>query len=330
MPPEQEPMQKSNVADFTIRIRFRIPSRDRIGVDETEVVFTPATGLKVTLKAGDKDKTIRESDWLILQSGGWGSEEAAEAAAEPLMDALRRALACHDMGADLGRRSPQGGFFRAGLKWLEEKTGRLTLNDFHGPMVFATELRPMFARLGPISGFRTIKDDRWKKTFLFALESRVPLSDRERTAFDLFSVSHAAQDSADARFVLLFAAIETLLDDRPCSKPVVDHVDRLIALTSDTDLDEAEKDSLLGSLKWLRSYSIRSSGRRFVRERLGGRRYEDRSAEEFFLGCYDLRNRLLHGGQPFPTREEVSGLVGALDQMVSHLLAGPVLAFDTA
>lgn len=245
------------------------------------------------------------------------------------MDALRRALARHDMGADLGRRAPQGCVMRAGLKWLEEKTGCPTLNDFHGPMVFATELRPLFARIGPASAFQTVPVDSWKKTFLFALDSHVPLSDRERTAFDLFSVAHAAQDFADARFVLLFAVIETLLEDRPRPKPVVDHIEKLIALTSDTDIDKAEKDSLVGSLKWLRSHSIRSSGRRFVKEHLADRKYQDRSAEEFFLACYDLRNRLLHGGQPFPTREEVSGLAGALDKMVSHLLAGPVLDFDT-
>lgn len=247
------------------------------------------------------------------------------------MDALCRALACYDAGADLGRRSPHGVFTRQGLKWWEDKTGCPILNDIHGPMVFPTELRPMLVRSNTtISCSRTIPGDRWKKTFLFALKSRVPLSDRERTAFDLFSIAHAVKYSVEARFVLLFAAIETLLETGPRPKPVVDHIDRLIALTSNTDLDKTEKDSLLGSLKWLRSHSIRSSGRRFVRERLDGRRYQDRSAEEFFLTCYDLRNRLLHGGQPFPTQEEVSGLVGALDQMVSHLLAGPILDFDTA
>lgn len=331
MPPDQEPMQKSNVADFTIRIRFRITSRGRIGIDETEVALTLAAGPQVILKSGDKDKTICESDWLILQSGGWSSKRDAEAAVETLMDALRRALACHYMGADLGRRYTQGGFFvQEGLKWLEEKTGHPTLNDIHGPMVFPTELRPTFVRMASVT-LMTVPGDRWEKTFLSAFESPAPLSDRERTAFDLFSAAHAvAQDSLDARFILLFAAIETLLEDRPRPERVVDHVDRLIALTNNTDLDKAEKDSLLGSLQWLRSHSIRSSGCRFVRERLADRRYQDRSAEKVFLACYDLRNRLLHGRQPFPTRDEVSGLVGALDQMVSHLLAGPILDFDTA
>jgi hypothetical protein len=56
---------------------------------------------------------------------------------------------------------------------------------------------------------------------------------------------------------------------------VAGHVDRLIALTSDVDLEKAEKDSLLGSLKWLRSHSIRSADRCFVLERLPDRKYQD-------------------------------------------------------
>ena len=321
-------MQNSNSADFTLRIRFRIPSRDRLGVDENEVVFTPDNGPEVTLKSADKENTIRESDWLIVQSSGWDSELAAKAAAKPLSDALCRALARWNMGADLGSRFPQGGFFRAGLKWLEERTGRPTLNDTHGPVVFATELHPVFARLGQITAYRTISDERWRDTFLFALECGSHLGDRERAAFDLYSVAHAVGDAADARFVLLFAAIETLLENRLRPGPIVHHIDQLIAFTNDADIEMDEKNSLVGSLKWLRSHSIRSSGRHLVRERLGGREYQDRSAEDVFLDCYDLRNRLLHGEQPLPTREEVSGLVSALDQIVSHLLAGPVLDFD--
>jgi hypothetical protein len=318
-------MQGKNFTDFTLRVRFRIPSRDRLGIDQPEATFARTLGPAVVLKSADKNKTIRECEWLLLQSSGWHSEEIAQAAAEPLMDALRRTLARYNLAADLGRRSPKGGFFRAGLAWLEGLAERPTLNDTHGPMVFATELQPMFARAGPLSGHRVVQGHRWQRTFQLALDCAAPLSDRERTAFDLFSVAHTTQDAVDARFVLLFAAIETLLEDTPRPRAVVDHIDRLIFLTEQSELENSEKKSLLGSLIWLRSHSIRTSGRRLVRARLGDRQYMGMSAEQFFLDCYDLRNRLLHGRQPFPTREEVIKFVGPLDQMLSNLLAGPVL-----
>lgn len=101
-------------------------------------------------------------------------------------------------------------------------------------------------------------------------------------------------------------------------------------MTTDADLDHYEKESLLGTLKWMRFHSIRSCGRKFVRERLAEREYQGLSAERLFMDCYDLRNRLVHGAQPFPTLEEVRGLVGALDTMVCNLLAGPLLDFDIA
>jgi hypothetical protein len=325
-----KPMHRQTSPNYTVRIRFRIPSRDRLGIDEKEVTFALRGGQHVVLKSDNKEKAIKDADWLILVSRGWSSDEAANAAAEPLIGALGRALACYSMGADLGRRSSQGQFFKSGLQMLEEMTKRPTLNDTHGAMVYSTELRPMFARTGPATGFKTVGRERWTKAFQFALERGIEFSDRERTAFDIYSVAYAIRDAGDARFVMLFAAIEILLEDSPRPKPVLDHIDKLIALTSETDLDKSEKNSLLGSLKWLRSHSIRASGRRLVRERLGDRKYQDRSAEELFLECYELRNRLMHGREPFPTRDEVSALLGGLEQMVSHLLAGPVLDFERA
>ena len=109
-------MEDHNFIDFTVRIRFRIPSGDRVGIDQTEVVYQPAGRPEVTLRSGDVDRSIRESEWLVIQSSGWESENEAEAAAEPLTDALRRALARHSMGADFGHRTPQGRFFKSGLK----------------------------------------------------------------------------------------------------------------------------------------------------------------------------------------------------------------------
>jgi hypothetical protein len=88
-------------------------------------------------------------------------------------------------------------------------------------MIFPTDLKPMFARLGSITGYRTVQEDRWRKTFLFSLGLKSPLSDRERTAFDLYTCAQDAREFGDARFVLLFAALETLLEDSSRPSEVV-------------------------------------------------------------------------------------------------------------
>jgi hypothetical protein len=317
-------MNELSDTDFTVRIRFRIPN-DRLGIDQHEVVYTPTTGPNITLKSDDVAQPIRGSPWLVILSSGWVSEEGAEAGADAITDALRRALACHIMGADLGTRVPQGRFFKSGLRMLEKSVGRPMVEDIHGRAIFPTALHPMFARVGAASLYRTVQEERWKQTLLKAVDLGTPMTTRERAAFDLYSCAHSVRQFVDARFVLLFAAIETLLEDSPRPDSTIRHVNELIELTESAALEASEKASLLGSLRWLRSHSIRTAGRAFVQKRLAGRTYGASSAEEVFLACYDLRNRLLHGQQPFPTRMEVSGQTGALEHVVSQLLAGAVL-----
>ena len=86
-------MGEHSFTDFTIRLRFRIPSEDRIGIDESEIVIESTAGQAVTLKSDDVKHPIRESGWIIMLSKGWDSEEAARDATESLTDALRRSLA---------------------------------------------------------------------------------------------------------------------------------------------------------------------------------------------------------------------------------------------
>jgi hypothetical protein len=198
----------------------------------------------------------------------------------------------------------------------------MILNDERGPMIYATKLDPLVARVGDIAPFISVPKDKWTSSFQNALNLCEPFTEKERMAFDLFTMAHKSSQSADARFVLLFAAIETLLEPSERPKTSQDHVNELIRNTKKADLPKNEKDSLIGSLWWLLGHSIRTTGRAFVRMRLGERKYGELSAEELFLKSYDLRNRLLHGQQPHVGWREVSNIVAPLEHMVSHLLSG--------
>jgi hypothetical protein len=316
--------QNDQSMDFTVRIRFRLPSADRMGGNESEMTLSSTESLNITLKAANgPPTTICQSEWLILEGSGWSSEISAREAAGRLTDALRRSLARHHMGADLGELStPQCFFFDSYVNSLEIAAGRRTLADVHGAMVFPTEPRPLFARLNPPRMYRTLSEEGWRESFLAALDFRYPLTSRERTAFDLYSIAHAVAATVHARFAILFTAIESMIEPAPRPDAVVEHVNALIDITRNVNLPNDERRDLLGSLAWLRGHSIRRNGRRFVRDRLADRRYNETNADGFFDDCYTLRSRLVHGVQPFPTREEVSTLVGELDRMVGDLLAG--------
>jgi hypothetical protein len=234
--------------DFTIRIRFRIPC-NKLGIKEPRVtVGVASNGNEIKLKSADLKSPIKDADWLILISDGWDTQTTAKTESALLVDTLCRSLSFHNLGADLGRRTPGGGFFRAYLDSLEKDTGRMILNDERGPMIYATKLDPLVARVGDIAPFISVPKDKWTSSFQNALNLCEPFTEKERMAFDLFTMAHKSSQSADARFVLLFAAIETLLEPSERPKTSQDHVNELIRNTKKADLPKNEKDSLIGSL----------------------------------------------------------------------------------
>ena len=101
-------------------------------------------------------------------------------------------------------------------------------------------------------------------------------------------------------------------------------MESLIEKTELSDLEQREKDSVLGSLRWLKKESISQAGKRLVAARLGAEaRYQDLSPPEFFAKCYTLRSNLVHGNKPFPSFEEVGALSAPLEVFVSDLLTWP-------
>lgn len=318
--------EKTEFDDFTIRIRFRIPA-NKLNIEESEFVAGEScNGNKILLKSADLESPIKDSEWLILVSPGWPSEEDASKNSLPLLDSLCRSLSFHNLSADFGRRTSGGGFFRAFLDQVEEKTGRKCLNDERGIMIFATEQKPIVARVGDVSAHISVNKNQWAESFQIAVDSYESFTERESMAFDLFTMAHKVQQSADARFVLLFAAFETLLEQGERPIKVQEHVEKLIEVTKESDLPKNEVNSLVGTLRWMRNYSIRTSGRQFVKERLGDMKFGGINSEELFLKSYAMRNRLLHGQKPHADWKEVSQIAAPLEQMISKLLSGKLTA----
>lgn len=311
-----------NGEDYTVRIRFRLP-KDKLNIESSEIALGFIGKDKaVTLKSIDGETKISEAEWLVLKSEGWSDEVEAQSGAELLVDILCKSLAANNLGADLGRRTPGGSFFRAFLNSIEQKTGKVVLNDERGPMVYKTSLNPLVATVNAISAHIKVNQERFVTSFSKALKQGERYTAKERMAFDLFSMAHGSAQSADARFVLHFAALETLIEpiERPTSSK--EHVEQLIELTTkNSDLSDEEMKSMIGTLKWLKNHSIRSAGRQFVEKRLGDAEINGRTPVDIFLESYDMRNRLVHGQKDLADWREVSNLVSPLEQILSLLLA---------
>lgn len=320
-------MKNENPEQYTLRIRFRIPGGNGLDIEKPEYTISiPSISNDVVLQAyGHSDpnrkETIKEAEWLLIVIRNLETKEYAGSLAEAILDALRRATAYTFIGADVGNRAAGGSFTKAGLALFEKEAGQRHLNDIHGPMVYPTGIKAKLIKTSPVTITQHVPEQRWSDTLCRAINEAKKLSERERTAFDMFSGAIQVADQQDARFALLFAAVECLIEVKKKSQQEIEHINKLIEMTKEANLEESQKEALIGTLGYAQKDSIKSAGRRLIEVRLGDQLIGQESALDLFDACYKMRNRLLHGRQPFPSRDEVARLAAPLEVMVGKLIA---------
>jgi hypothetical protein len=315
----------TEIHDF--RLRFTPSPLNTLNCKDNELPLPAATtSHSVVLKARERAQAIEGAPSLVLQGSGWATAAEAERFGRFYSDVLARTYARLRLGADYGARAAKSAFTNYGLAFVSEKTGRPTLNDIHGLMVFERTSRPhvVFASLkGDL--IRGVTQELFLSVFSSGLNRPREIAERERVALELFNAS-LFQRSEDARFLLLMSGFEALIEQQPQSNNVLEIIQRFLSQADEaSDLSVEEKTVLKSGLGQLQRESIRQAGRRLVRGKIGTRSYAGVPAEEYFERCYILRSRLVHGELPFPTREEVSALVAQLEVMLSDLLSTDLL-----
>jgi hypothetical protein len=311
---------------FCFRILFRRSPRERLAVDDSSIeIAKDSEGNLIKLSALESEKSVKESEELVLSGCGYRTEEDAELAGRVFRRGLALALARNLIGADFGSRGPSSAITPMGLQHFASQFGLAgpVAQDRYGMSVHEKLPNLHFIKMGDVSPIVTKPLGKLVEELLGFVAVQSELSTAEEVAFEFFSASFF-QASADARFLLLMTAIETLIEPRKRSTQARAHVDSLIAITSgNEDLRDEERLSIEGSLRFLKRESFRQAGKRTATERLGDREYEGKTAPEYFSDCYDVRSKLVHGIDPIPTWEEVNQMNGSLQQFVSDLLTAP-------
>ncbi len=302
---------------FCARIRFILGTRLSINEPGNELVLAD-NGEDVRLLPSAPNQRICDARHLALVARGYATEAEAWEAGDRWRSALQKAFARLNIGANFGDRAATGAATKHFLEMLKEQHGCPVLNDVHGLMVFECHPWPKFFRT-QATGVVGHLGDRVPRMVMEAARLHAASTDVERLAYDLYSASFS-EVSADARFVMLMMAVETLIDPAPRESAVVEHVERLIEETSSSGLPRREIESIVGSLKWLRDESIGHAGRRLAQQ-IQGREYMDKSPARFFTDCYTMRSRLVHGYVPRPSRDEVDRHAAVLEIFVKDLLS---------
>jgi hypothetical protein len=307
------------------RIRFRLGEHVGITSDDAEWVLTdPAVPDEVILLRPTPDpvESIGAARELSLFGSGYASEPAAQAASKRWRDVLHAAFARFAIGADFGERAPGSAFTEYGLRTLEAQLGRRVLNDVHGIMTFECDPRPTFVNQG-MEMTVGHNPESLRRAIDHAASIGLRLTPQQRVSFDLYSASFFLP-VADARFLMLMMAVETLITLEPRSDEEQGHIATLIAATRSSGLEKAAIHSMISTLGWVKYESISQAGRRLAAS-LGERLYAGERPVAFFTGCYELRSALVHGKYPRPSRDQVDIRAATLEHFVGHLICGPLL-----
>ncbi|MEJ5914722.1 hypothetical protein [Pseudokineococcus sp. 1T1Z-3] len=228
-----------------------------------------------------------------------------------------------NIGADFGDRAPGGGFTEAGLEIAQKASGLRALNDVHGLMAFRCEPQPVFLSMSGEAN-RISSSHSLATAFASVLEADVTMKPQQRLAYDLYAASQN-EASADAQFIMLMMALETLIEPQRRAQDVQVLVDDMVQMTRDSGLPHSTKQSIIGSVKWIRQESIGQAGRRLAEQQLGDKAYFDEPVGKFFTRCYGLRSTLVHGNAERPSRDAVGLRAAHLQTFVCDLIVAIVL-----
>lgn len=316
---------------WCFRLRADIRATSKLECPDTEwVIEDHGNARHVKLMArvpGSPDAPLSEARSVTLRGTGYVSEDDAMSAGLLWRSRLMRAFASIGVGADFGDRAPHGHFSQAGLAAFGPSGGR-TLNDVHGLMVFECEPTPMFVGMNPVTAMVSSPHQRLIDAMNDAIATG-GLSEERQVAYDLFAASFG-QPSADARFALLMMALESLINPAPRADESRRHVEGLISATQNSKkLSGSEISSITRALSGLLDESIGQAGRRLAKT-LEPRKYKGEAPATFFTRCYEMRNQLIHGNHPLPTRAQIGARAAPLEKFVGDLLSKKELSVESA
>ena len=311
---------------FHFRVRFRLPEDSTLGSEERTLRITSPSGRWTYILDASDGETLKDSQWFLIKDGdgGFDTYDDALKAGRHVKNAVMWWGAKTRVGVDCGNDSTNAWVTQYYIDQVREEQGIRLLNELHGLQVYEEdpELPTQFvASSVQPKILKGIED--LDRHFCQAVDAGLEFTDRETLAFELYGLSHF-EAAERARFLTLVTAIESVSQPKARSAEASAHVEKLIRLTQDSGLPDAEIASLVGSLNWLRNESISKTGRDLVEALLGDAHYGDKVAKKFFEYCYALRSEFVHNGKPADDVPGFNSLVAELDRLVADLLAASV------
>jgi len=306
---------------FSYRIQIKFPDDTRLECENSTYKIDGNGNFRpIRVDAFKQDNSISESSELVFKSDGFDNQKEAENEGDKVLNTLIRTFIHLKKGIDFGARGPSFHITPEGLKHFQKQFEvERMLEGGLGLKVYKTLPPPRFAQLN-VSPTVFTPINKLEQTFEKAETKFKELNQKEFLSAQLFNSSYF-EEIPESRFLLLVMAIEVLIECQPRSKNVEELIDELSELTKTNEkIDSSDKQSILGSLSWLKSDSIGQAGRKLAKKKLSDKKYNEMSADKFFTYIYGIRSNLVHGNKDLPTSKDLGSLSPELEKFVSDLL----------
>ncbi|BBX23125.1 hypothetical protein MTER_25360 [Mycolicibacter terrae] len=146
------------------------------------------------------------------------------------------------------------------------------------------------------------------------------ITDQQSLAYALVHASYF-EDNPETSYILLATVIEALLPPRDeCPRDIAGVIDTLKeTLDGMSDIDEELRQDVAEALEDDKFDPIGRRGRQLV-GCLGTERFADKKPKDYFMHCYDIRSKLVHGNVERLTAAELTSELRDLRRFVLALL----------
>lgn len=310
---------------YSFRLHFELDIPGRLRTDRTELLLSSSNDPTVRLKSVRELPFLDATEFSIVGSG-YATQDHACDDGERWQSALVVGLAQHHISAALRLRQYSGGYNEAGFDAIRQAHPPGSPMQLHnhvaGVQTFPTEPPAYFSSFRA-RGLAPTDPDQLLASIQRAHVAGAMATPEQLLAFEMYNASFVI-DASDVGLVSLMMAIEILIKQelRSAAEQVI--VQEAIERAQQLSIDHAARQSFASSLKHLLHESIGSAGRRLARS-LGEATYMGESPEVFFMRCYGMRSKLVHGGSDRPALQEVRERAGTLRRFVGDLLRVSIL-----
>ncbi len=306
------------MSTYRLRLRFHIAHKGLISGDSESLEFSLPNGHPATLNSVDSKKFSEATKFVIL-SGGYKTEEEALQCGYRIKDAVLLYGTKFRIGVDLGKDKATGFLATPVKEKIFNDHGVRMIDDVHGVVAYSEEYPTSCMSMSAVGLINVREAGFFANELRELLCEEFKVSGQIKLAMELLTSSFF-ESSVRAIFLTLVLAAESILKPNDRSDEAKELVDELISRTESSNISEAEKSSIRGSLKWLYKDSISQSLRAMAEKYLTGKKYDGLEPERFIKKCYDARSKLVHSGSVDDSKYNIGGLAGSLELYMKDIL----------